>query len=309
MRSMLIVNPSSGPWDTRRELPSVLTQLEQNGWRTTLHETTRGGEATELALRAVAEELDAVFVVGGDGTINEVVNGLAGSQVAMGVLPGGTGNTWARGLGLPRRSPMHWQRLRDSVEALLRGSTRKVDLGRINDRYFLQWAGLGLDADVAYAMEPRSRGQKRLGAAAYVVAGLATAFHMVGTRTRIHIDDDRIYRRCILVVISNSRLYGGGVLMTSGARLDDGLLDVNVFAGTGFGSALRTFGAVITGLHVWDRRYSHYQGHSIRIESDTPMSVHVDGEPFDKTPIECQVVPRALSVILPKQVPPELFTH
>lgn len=307
MRSMLIVNPMSGPWDIRRELPAVMTQLEQSGWRPALHETTHCGEATELARWSVDKELDAVFVVGGDGTINEVVNGLAGSSVAMGVLPGGTGNTWARGLGLPRRSPIHWQHLRDSVKTLLKGSTRRVDLGVINGRYFLQWAGLGLDADVAYAMEPRSRGQKRLGAVAYVVAGLAQAFHMVGTRTRIHIDSDRVLRRCILVVISNSRLYGGGVLMTSGARLDDGLLDVNVFAGTGFGSALRTFGAVITGLHVRDSRYSHYQGRSIRIESDTPMSVHVDGEPFEKTPIECQVVPRALSIILPKQVPPELF--
>ena len=86
-RSKLIVNPRSGPWDVRREVPAVLNHLDNHGWRTTLHETERAGEATELALQARDEGLDAVFVVGGDGTINEVINGLAESPVALGVLP------------------------------------------------------------------------------------------------------------------------------------------------------------------------------------------------------------------------------
>ena len=306
-RSKLIVNPRSGPWNVSRELPAVLNHLEEHGWRTTLHETERAGEATQLALQARDEGLDAVFVVGGDGTINEVINGLAESPVALGVLPGGTGNVWAKELGLPTRSPRHLLPLLDAVRALVPGSTRRIDLGQANGRFFLQWAGMGLDAEVTYAMEPRTRRQRRLGTLTYIVAGISAAANLVGTRVRIWIDDERIYRRSILIVISNSQLYGGKVRIATDARLDDGLLDVNVFAGTGFVSAIRTVLGVVTGLHVRDPRHSFYRGSVIRVEADKPMAIHVDGEPFDTTPLECSVVPRALTVLVPEHTRPELF--
>jgi diacylglycerol kinase (ATP) len=307
MYCKLIVNPASGAWDTRREVSAVLNHLEDQGWLTTLHETSRSGEATALAQQAREEGVDAVLVVGGDGTINEVINGLAESQVALGVLPAGTGNVWAKELGLPTRSPLHLLPLVDSVKALVPGARRRIDLGQANGRYFLQWAGVGLDAEVTYAMEPRTRRQRRLGAVAYLVAGFVTAANMVGTRTRIWIDEERIYRRSILVVISNSQLYGGRVRIATDARLDDGLLDVSIFAGTGFGSAVRTLLGVITGLHVRDPRHSCYRARSIRIEAEKPMAVHVDGEPHGTTALECHVVPRALTVLIPHRMRPELF--
>jgi diacylglycerol kinase (ATP) len=308
MRSKLIVNPTSGPWDVRRELAAVLNHLEGHGWRTTLHQTTRPGEATDLAREAAEQELDAVFAVGGDGTINEIINGLAQSSVALGVLPAGTGNVWAKEMGLPTRSPRHLMPLVDSVRALVPGTTRRIDLGKANDRYFLQWTGIGLDAEVTYAMEPRSRRQRRMGALAYVVAGVTTAANMVGTRTRLWIDDELVYRRSILTVISNSQLYGGLVRIATDARLDDGLLDVDVFAGTGFGSVIRTALGIVTGLHVRDPRHSFYRGCAIRVETDKPMAVHVDGEPFGTTPLECRVVPQALSIIIPHATRPGLFS-
>jgi diacylglycerol kinase (ATP) len=308
MRSKLIVNPNSGPWDVRRELPAVLNHLEEHGWWTTLHQTERPGEATQLAREARDQGLDAVLVVGGDGTINEVINGLAESPVVVGVLPGGTSNVWAKELGLPTRSPRHLLPLVDAVRALVPGATRRIDLGKANGRYFLQWAGLGLDAEVTYAMEPRTRRQRRLGTLTYVVAGVTAAINLVGTRTRIWIDDERIYRRSILIVISNSQLYGGKVRIATDARLDDGLLDVNIFAGTGFGSAIRTALGVITGLHVRDPRHSFYRGSSIRVEAEKPMAIHLDGDPFDTTPLECTVIPKALAVLVPKHTRPELFT-
>jgi diacylglycerol kinase (ATP) len=308
MRAKLIMNPTSGPWDVRREIPAVLKHLEKHDWNTTLHQTEGSGEATKLALQAREEGLDAVFVVGGDGTINEVINGLAEGSVALGVLPAGTGNVWAKELGLPTRSPLHLLPLLDSVRAVVPGTTRRIDLGKANGRFFLQWTGLGLDAEVTYAMEPRTRRQRRLGALAYVVAGLVAAASLVGTRARIWVDGERIYRRAILIVISNSQLYGGKVRIATDARLDDGLLDLNVFAGTGFGSAIRTTLGVVTGLHVYDPRHSFHRGASIRIEADKPMAIHVDGEPLSTTPLECVAVPRALSVMIPHRTRPELFS-
>ena len=307
MRCMLIVNPSAGPVNFQPQLPAVLNHLEDRGCSATLHYTEYPGEATRYAERAREEGLDVVFVVGGDGTINEVVNGIACSQVALGVLPGGTGNVWARELGLPRLSVLHLQPLIDSIQALVPGATRRIDLGRANGRYFLQWAGLGLDAAVTYAMEPRTRMQRRMGAIAYISAGLSTAANLVGQRTRIYIDGMRIYRRSILIVISNSQLYGGITRIATDARVDDGLLDVSVFEGRGFGSILRTFFSVLTGLHIYDPRHTSYRGRLIQVYADKPMPVHVDGDPFSTTPFECEVVPLALTVLIPERVRPELF--
>jgi YegS/Rv2252/BmrU family lipid kinase len=307
MRSMLIVNPSAGPFAVQPQLPAVLTYLEQQGWQPTLQQTEQSGEATHYARLARDQGVDAVFVVGGDGTINEVVNGLASSDVALGVLPAGTGNVWAKELGLPTRSPLHLLPLLDSVRALVPGTTRRIDLGHANGRYFLQWSGLGLDAAVTYAMEPRTRTQRRMGALAYLVAGASTASTMVGVRSRILIDGIRIYRRSILIVVSNSQLYGGIVRIATDARLDDGLLDVDVFEGKAFASILRTVLSVLTGLHVHDPRHSSYRGRTIEVHTDRPMAVHVDGEPLGTTPFECEVAPRALSVLIPQGTRPQLF--
>jgi len=308
MRSKLIVNPASGAWDIRRELPAVLKYLNQQGWQTTLSQTERPGEATLQAQQAREAGLDAVIVVGGDGTINEVVNGLAESPVAVGVLPAGTGNVWAKELGLPTRSPLHLWPLVDSIKALIPGATRSIDLGKANGRYFLQWTGLGLDAEVTYAMEPRTRVQRRLGAVTYIVAGVACAVNLAGTRTRIWIDGKRIYRRSILIVISNSQLYGGKVRIATDARLDDGLLDVSIFAGSGFLSVLRMVGGVVLGLHALDPRHSFYRGRAIHVEAHKPIPVHVDGEPFGTTPLDCVVVPRALRILVPRHTRPTLFS-
>jgi diacylglycerol kinase (ATP) len=308
MRCKVIANPSSGPWEFRGQLSTVVSLLKEHGWQPTLHITEHAGEATVLARQARDQGLDAVFVAGGDGTINEVVNGLVESPVAVGVLPAGSGNVWAKGLGLPRRSPINWLPLVHSVKALLAGTTRTIDVGRANGRYFLQWTGIGLDAEVTYAVEPRTRVQRRLGTVGYIAKGLAVATTLAGTRARITIDGQLIYRRAILVVISNSRLYGG-VAMAMDARVDDGLLDIDVFSGSGFASSMRTFLSVITGLHVHDPRHSVFRGRTIRIETDKPMAIHVDSEPFSRTPLECEVVPKALVMMLPRRSPPHLFAE
>jgi diacylglycerol kinase (ATP) len=308
MRSMLIVNPEAGPRDVRRELPAVLSHLEDHGWQTSLYWTHRPGEATDLARQAAHQDLNAVFAVGGDGTINEIINGLAESPVALGVLPGGTGNVWAKGLGLPTRSLRHLQPLVASVRALVPGAIRRIDLGKVNGRYFLQWTGVGLDAEVNQIMEPRTRPQRRLGALAYLIAGVTTALNLVGTQTRIWVDGERICHRAILVVISNSQLYGSIARIAPDARLDDGLLDMHLFAGTGFGAALRAALGVISGLHVRDPRHCCSQGRVIWLETDKPMAVAVDGEPFGVTPVACEVVPRALSILMPQYVCPDLFS-
>lgn len=306
MKALLIWNPKAGPRDVRRELHQAMTVMERYGWSVVLKETRRPGDAILFSQEARREQVDAVFAAGGDGTINEIINGLAESPVALGVLPVGTGNIWAKQLGQPTWSPRHLRPALDSVRALLEGERRSVDLGRSNGRYFLQFTDVGLDAEVIQRMEPRTRRQQRLGAVAYVTAGLATAFGFPGTRARIFVDGQRIYRRALIIVIANSQLYGG-VRLATDAQLDDGLLDVYVFQGRGFADAIRALLGVVTGLHVRDPRVDHFRGRQILIRSDKPLPMAVDGDPIGFTPLECEIVPLALEVLVPRGVPQGLF--
>jgi YegS/Rv2252/BmrU family lipid kinase len=308
MNALVIWNPKAGPRDVRQELGQVMTFMETCGWHVALKETRQPGDATRFSQQARRERVDAVFAAGGDGTINEIVNGLAESKTALGVLPVGTGNIWAKQVGQPTRSPRHLRPALDSVRALLEGERRSVDLGRSNGRYFLQFTDIGLDAEIIQRMEPRTRRQQRLGALAYVSAGLATAVGFLGTRTRLFIDGERIYRRALIIVIANSQLYGG-VRLATGAKLDDGLLDVYVFQGQGLVSAVRAALGVVTGLHVHDPYVDHFQGRQILIRPDKPLPVAVDGDPIGATPVECEVAPLALDVLVPNAAPASLFSQ
>ncbi len=141
-RAMIIFNPAAGQAGSLQgDLEASCDLLNEYGWQVELRPTQAAGDGTRIAREAAQAGYDAVIAAGGDGTINEIVNGLAGSQTALGVLPVGTVNVWAREIGLPLQP-------RATTEALLRTHVRSIDLGRAGDRYFLLMAGVGFDAAV-----------------------------------------------------------------------------------------------------------------------------------------------------------------
>jgi len=304
---MVIFNPTAGARDVHRELERVMAYLESCGWQLALRETRSRGDATAFAREAAATGFHAVFVVGGDGTINETVNGLVGSEVALGLLPSGTGNVWALELGLPIPSPVHWHPLLGAAKAMLAGQVRRVDVGRAGERHFLLWAGVGLDAAVTEQIEPRPRAKKRLGSLAYVVAAVLVAKDFTGTRVEVNVDGQQVRARALLIVVSNTQLYGRILRIASQARLDDGLLDVCIFKGFGFPSAVRHALRVLAGQHLHDPQVVYRQGRQVSISAAQPMAVHVDGDPVGHTPITLEIVPRALNIIVPAHAPGNLF--
>src|SRR5439155_5604546 len=154
--AMMIANPTAGSYTQHIfELEETLVFLRRHGWQVELKLTQAAGDAQRLALEAVEQHIDVVIAVGGDGTINEIIQALAGSETALGVLPGGTANVWAREVGIPLN-------VSGAREALIQGQARRIDLGRANERYFLLMSGIGLDGEVTQAVEKKSL--KRLGA-------------------------------------------------------------------------------------------------------------------------------------------------
>jgi diacylglycerol kinase (ATP) len=306
MKAQIVLNPNAGQRDRRHELEAAMSYLENHGWQLTLRETHGPGEATTYARQAVAEGCDVVIAAGGDGTVSEAANGLARSGVALGMFPIGTTNVWALQMGIPPFWPLRQHSLLEAAKVLAEGHIRRVDLGQINGRYFLLWAGVGLDAKITEEVEPEAK--KRLGALAFVIAGVVVFKEFAGTKVRVTIDGCEVKRRAVLVIVSNAQLYAGIMRLAAQARLDDGLLDVLIFKGQGFPAVLRHIFSVLTNRHLRDPQVEYYQARQVKISATKSLSVHADDEPFTTTPVEISVVPGALRVVVPQSLPPGLFT-
>jgi len=306
---MLIFNPAAGARDVRRELEQVMAFWEGQGWQVRFRETWGPGDVTTFAREAVATGCHRVFVAGGDGTVSEAANGLAGSNVALGVLPAGVGNVWALEMGIPTPSPMRRHPLLDAAVALAEGEIRRIDLGKAGQRHFILWAGIGLDAEVTERMEPRARPTKRLGTLAYAVAAVLVAKDFRGTRTRVVIDGHRINTRSMLVIVSNAQLYARLVRVAAEAYLDDGLLDVCIFKGSNLASTIHHAVRIFARRHLRDPLVAYYQCKKVSIRTATPLPVQVDGDPIGTTPMEFEIVPQALNVVVPQGSSRQLFLN
>lgn len=308
VKAHLIYNPAAGPWDVQQAIQRICAQLEERGWSIQLKQTRQSGDATVLAREAAQAGCDIVVVAGGDGTLNEAVNGLIDTRTALGVLPVGTGNRWARQLGLPLYLLANPLRVHEAATGLAEATIRQIDVGRVNERYFLCWAGIGLDAQITTEMEPRPRHTKHLGIIPYIIAGLLVARDFQGVRTRVQLDDQVVRGRTLLILASNIQQYAGQLHVAPQARLDDGLLDVFVFKGLGFPYALRHLFTMLNRRWLQDPRIVHRQARHIKIQTDRPIPVQVDGDPAGTTtPVTLQVLPRALRVLVPPTASPGLF--
>jgi diacylglycerol kinase (ATP) len=312
VQAHLIYNPTAGPRDARRALKRVRSYLERCGWSVELRTTGKPGDAIALARAAAQAGCDVAIAAGGDGTVGEAVNGLVGTQTALGVLPVGTANVLARQLGISTHALTNLLRIQEAAVGLAEGVIRPVDVGQIvgqaNDRYFLCWAGIGLDAQVTTRMEPRQRHTKRLGALPYAIAAVIVARDFQGVRTRVSLNGSVVRGRILLTLVSNIRQYGGVFKIAREARLDDGLLDVFVFEGLGFSYAVRHLLKIVAQRHLQDPRVVYRRARRIEVETELAVPVQLDGDPIATTPITLQVVPRALRVLVPPSAPSSLFT-
>jgi YegS/Rv2252/BmrU family lipid kinase len=307
---VLIYNPHSGTHDVQAYLSPALQVFHEHGWQVEVQATQHAGDVQRLAAEASGSQYDAVVVAGGDGSLNEAANALAHSDVALATLPSGTANVWARQIGLPTPAPLYTAQLADAARAICGGLSRPIDLGRTNGRYFVLWSGAGLDAYVTSKIEPRPPWVKRWGVAGYGLRALWYALRYRGTPMTIELDDQPPRSdRAVMVLISNIQLYAGIVRPTPEARLDDGLLDVCIFRGTSFAYTARHFASIALGWSAYNPQLISCRGRHIRLSAQQPTAVHVDAEPIGVTPIEVEVVPRALHVIVPPTAPATLFAN
>jgi diacylglycerol kinase (ATP) len=293
MRILLVHNPSAGHGRSARAMTEIDAVCRDLGLDVDARLTERPGHATAIIEAEDLARFDGVVATGGDGTVFESVNGLfrnpAGPVVPFGVLPMGTGNSFSLDLGLKRGE------VREALELVARGTTRKVDVGRCRtggrELYYLNILGLGFVSDVTETAAKL----KLLGNVSYTLGVIYRTAFLGTSRLEMEIDGEAIERDATFLEISNSR-YTADFLMAPEAQIDDGLLDVTLLGKISRRRLLRLFPTVFRGEHVQYPEVETFTARSIKVASDQPKILAPDGELVGTTPAEITCLHQALEV-------------
>ncbi len=288
----IILNPISGRGRGAREretLSKFMNEAQSSNFKWELVETTMENGAESLARKAVQNGVDLVVAAGGDGTINQVVNGIAGTNTILGVLPLGTGNDFARAIGV--------EKIAVAMHTLLHGKTKRIDLGQADERLFINIAGCGFDAIVGETANNRFR--QLQGTMAYVAAMIYSLATFHAASFEIITDGVLLETKVMLCSVANAQSYGGGMLITPDAKLDDGLLDVFILKAVSKFEFLKTFPKVFKGTHVTHPSVEIIRAKKVEIKSDPIMPLFIDGELVGRTPSKFNIVPDAITIQIP----------
>ena len=294
MRVCLIVNPRAG---ARPE--AALEQIQQSlaGWceRLDVRLTDSAGAAERIAKSLDPGEWDRCVAVGGDGTINEVVNGLP-DGLPLAIIPMGTANVLARELRLPLNDPVA------ACEVLRECEPQPMDLGWCNGRRFCLMAGIGFDAAAVRDVVPNIK--DLLGAPAYVLSGLKALAEMPGPiRYRLTLPDRQVVARGMMLVVANAAGYAGPLQLAPMARLDSGCLDVCLFVDKSRLGFLGQLWNVLQHRQMEDPQFKYFHATELTVATSPSAAVQLDGDYFCRTPVTLRVLPGAVQVVRPATAP------
>jgi diacylglycerol kinase (ATP) len=298
----IIVNPEAANGAVGKNWPRVRDFLQAEGARFDAVSTEEPGHATLLARQALDDGFRTIVAVGGDGTVNEVINGLVEEgtvdpEVVLGMIPWGTGADFARMLGIPR----------DYVEAcrqLLRSEPRPVDLGKITclregrevERYFINAAGLGFDGEVS---EIVNRFPKVLGGTiTYLTCLFIGLVTYRNKNIELSFDGQPVRGRVNSVVVCNGCYFGGGMFIAPGAAFDDGLFHVVILGNLSKLEVVANVPRIYKGTHLTHPKVSHFSAREIHVEAQERMLLQAEGELIGEAPATFRIIPRALKVLV-----------
>lgn len=284
-KTLVILNPAARS-DKASRLRERIAALSGGA---SMRLTSEAGDAREIAAEAVREGFEVVIAAGGDGTLNEVVNGIGGSSVRLGILPVGTMNVFATELGIPQGN------LERAWSVIEQGKVVEVDLPKANDTHFIQLAGVGLDAEVVRKTTADSK--RALGPLSYLLTLVQVAAHKP-SRVMLEAEGGRI-REGSFALIGNGRLYGGPFPVFQRASLFDGLLDVLVFQNQSHWDVVRYFQAIAFGTHPQLPDVEYFQTSTLRVTSSGDVPVELDGEVAGMLPCLFSVSSQKLRVLAP----------
>ncbi|MFX0113373.1 MAG: diacylglycerol/lipid kinase family protein [Candidatus Hodarchaeota archaeon] len=294
MKALVVVNPVAGGGRSKSYLPLIKKTLAKIGIDTAYEQTAKSLDARDIAKRAAATaNYDMIIAAGGDGTVNEVANGLIGSDIPLGCLPSGTGNDITSSFGVPM----------DTVAACLllaRGKRRKMDMGRIiskrRERFFLGVSGIGFDAEVTKVANETGK-RYMTGTLPYLVSVFRVLRKFTPIGFKIDSKEFTAEFEGMMVPVGNGPMYGGHMKIVPSACLDDGMFDLLIAGKMPRFHLIRLLSQVYEGRHVEDRAVAVRKTSQFDISADRPTLVMADGEIIGHLPVRFETIPNALSVI------------
>jgi len=293
MKSLFIVNPTAGKNKGLEFIKAFEEEIKKN--TEYILEITKGkGDATEIARKYSQQEDYIIYAVGGDGTVNEVVNGMAGSNSVLAIIPTGSGNDMVRSI-YPKYSN------EELLRRLLVGSIKHIDLYKVEQSFFLNIASVGLDADIVFNADRYKKKSYIKGEMAYLISLFKTLLGPKGVQAKVLFDDKEVYNgKFLLLTVSNGRYYGGGIPITPHALLDDGVPDVCFVKETKLGKLMPVLPKVFKCTHEETDVVEVYHPCKVELISDQNFRVNVDGEIWERKHVMMEVIPHSLKILVPK---------
>ena len=291
-RYCLISNRVAGSGSAGAYIDRVKVLMENRGVDFEIRETQYPGHATELAKAAVDEGFDVIVAVGGDGTLRETALSVVHTDRVLGLLPCGTGNDYARPLGIPTDAEA-------ALDILLNGETRTVDAGMANDQIFFNIAGFGFDVDVLDYTE-EFKPKCRNGETAYRLGCLKAVLGLKLRRSTLTFPDGTIERNVLMAAAGVGTHFGGGMNVLPESDMSDGLLDVCIAHDVKRIGVLKLLPKFIKGKHLGLKCITYRKATEVSVVCDPVSRIEVDGERMDGTPVTFRILPGALKVRAPK---------
>ena len=283
----LLTNPAAGKGRGARTAAIVLPRLEEAGFRVRRLQGRDAEEAQDLAREAVEDGVESLVVVGGDGMVHLAVQVLAFSRTSLGIIPAGTGNDAARYFGIPRHDPQA------AADVVIGSRVRTVDLARTGPTYFLCVLSAGFDAIVNERANAMSWPRGRL---RYSLATLGELRVLQPLDYTLELDGESRRLKAVMVAVGNGPSFGGGLRITEGASLEDGLLDVVLFHPISKRDLVRTYPRLFKGTHTSHPAYEHHRVREVTVAAPGIVA-YADGERIGPLPLTVTAVPGALKVL------------
>lgn len=293
MEHLFIINPVAGKGKALKfvkEIKSLFVNSEKNY---SIKITEKPGHATEIAREYTKNRCLRVYSVGGDGTLNEIVNGMVGSNSSLAIIPAGSGNDFIKSIVNGNLEP------KEMLVRAINGKVRLTDLAKVNERYFINISSIGFDAEVVYNTNKIKKLPFIPGKLAYLLGALITLLKYNNNYIKVTIDGHCIETKSLLTAVANGRYYGGGMLPTPNAEIDDGQFDICLISEVNRFKIFRFLPRFIKGLHGNLKEVSFYRGKKITIESDRDLTINIDGEVNKVRKASFEIIPKAIGIVVP----------
>lgn len=294
MKSAIIINPAAGRGKSRKHWLKIKRIIQTNNLIFQEYFTEGPGHAVEIAGQLEKKGFNKIIVVGGDGTLHEVINGLNSKKIILGMIPTGTGNDFSRTVGISRIPE------KAAEQILLNGQAVDIDLGMINKKLFVNVAGIGFDAQVAEEINTSFKWLS--GVPAYLLAVLKLLRKYRNIPLEINLDNKDVFTvKAFLLAVGNAQYYGGGIRIIPTAVIDDGFLNVCIAGDASKFEILTAIPKAFSGKHLEHDKVTAYKAKKITISSSIPAPIHADGEVVGYLPAVIELFPEKQKFLIPNK--------